>query len=406
VTIAFFLLFSIASAVALATRRLKVPYTVALVVVGFALGRVHPIDVPHLTRELLFYIFLPGLLFEAAFHLAWRDFRANARAILALSVPGVVGSIALTALALLGLSRAFHLALSVDVAVVFGAVVAATDPIAVVSIFRALGAPKRLTVLIEGESLLNDGTAVVLFSLVLASTQGDGWHLGSAVLDFVRVSGCGVLVGLAMGFVLSEVIKRIDDPPLEIALTAIAAYGSFIIADRFEWSGVLATVTAGMVCGSYGAPRGMSASTRTAVESFWAFVAFALNSLVFLLVGVEGSSLGVLRDAALIACALGAMLVARLIVVGAVGAGLRKTRERLEWSWVLMLTWGGLRGALSMVLALALPQSYAGRGILIVMTSGAVMLSIVLQGLTASRVLGALRIARRGASAKAAPAET
>jgi len=391
-TVAFVLLFAVAAVVALATRKLRIPYTAALVIAGFGLGHVSKIHVPQLSHELLFDVFLPGLLFEAAFHLPWHELRRNALTIVSLAVPGVVACIALTAIGLRAFSVALHLDIAVGACVLFGAVVAATDPIAVVGVFRALGAPRRLTVLIEGESLINDGTAVVLFSIVLARVAGDASSLGGAVVDFVRVSGVGIVVGLVIGFVVSVVIKRIEDAQLEIALTGLAAYGSFIVADTFDGSGVLATCAAAMVCGSYGVPNGMTHATREAVESFWEFVAFALNSVVFLLVGVEGSSAGMFAHLREIFAAFVAMMLARLVVVALVALVVSRTRERIDWRSTLMLTWGGLRGALSMVLALSLPESYAGRTVVVTLTSGAVMTSIVVQGLTASRVLGALGI--------------
>lgn len=170
---------------------------------------------------------------------------------------------------------------------VFGALIASTDPIAVVGLFKSLGAPKRLAVLVEGESLLNDGTAVVLFTLILGIAQGQEVSTGAAVLDFVKVVGMGVLIGVAMGFAVSKVIQRVEEPMIEITLTTIAAYGSFVAAEQLHYSGVIATVTAGMICGNYAVRTGMGPTTRIAVESFWEYVAFALNSIVFLLIGFE-----------------------------------------------------------------------------------------------------------------------
>ena len=255
--IVFVALFSIATAVALITRWFKFPYTVALVLAGLVLGTVHFIDPPHLTKELLYAVFLPGLIFEAALHLDFHKFWQNKLAIHTLAVPGVAVAILLTALVLLPLASVLHLAHSFSFknALVFAGLIAATDPIAVVALFRELGAPQRLTVLIEAESLLNDGTAVVFFTLILGMVSGGNYSLGSAVLEFGRVVGLGIAVGLGIGFLASRLTKRVDDPMIEITLTTITAYGSFVLAEYFRGSGIIATVAAGMLFGSYGTAR-------------------------------------------------------------------------------------------------------------------------------------------------------
>ncbi|HEX3594869.1 MAG TPA: cation:proton antiporter, partial [Polyangiaceae bacterium] len=282
---ALILLFAVATAVAIATRRLKIPYTVALVIAGLGLGATHLVDGIHLTKELLYSVFLPGLIFEAAYHLKFSDFRANATAILSLAVPGVLATIGATATLLVTSSGVADFApdFGWPHALVFAALIAATDPIAVVALFKSLGAPARLSVLAEGESLVNDGTSIVLFSIVYAAATGGGTSVAVGVREFVTVAGAGLAVGMTLGFATSRVMKRVDDPMIEITLTTIAAYGSFAIAEQWHFSGVIATVTSGMLCGSFAAPRAMSPATRIAVESFWEYLAFALNSLVFLL---------------------------------------------------------------------------------------------------------------------------
>ena len=209
---AFIALLTIAAGVALVARWLKFPYTVALVVAGLALGATHLLRAPHLTKELLFSLFLPGLLFEAAFHLDVRKFLRNKITILSLAIPGVALSVALTALLLTPIAPRLHLVdFSAAGAVVFAAVIAATDPIAVVALFRSLGAPTRLRVLIETESLLNDGTSVVLFTIVVAAATGGSTSIASGGGHFVTVVGLGVVIGGGMGFLASQVFKRVDD---------------------------------------------------------------------------------------------------------------------------------------------------------------------------------------------------
>ncbi len=204
----------------------------------------------------------------------------------------MVAAIGLTALILTPVANTLHFVqdFTWKHALVFGAIISATDPIAVVSIFKSLGVPKRLSVLLEGESLLNDGTAIVFFMLSISFVNGTVVTVGGLAFDFVKIVGIGALIGVGMGMAVSQVIRQVDDPMIEITLTTIAAYGSFLAAEHFHYSGVIATVAAGMLCGNYGARVGMSPSTRIAVETFWEYIAFALNSIVFLLIGLKSTS--------------------------------------------------------------------------------------------------------------------
>ena len=387
-------LFAVASIVALIAKRLRLPYTVALVVAGLTLGTIDVVDAPHLTKDLLYAVFLPGLLFEAAFHLEFKKFWENKLTIHALAVPGVIASIALTATVFTPIAGALELEVGfrfVD-GLVFAAILAATDPIAVVSLFKTLGAPKRLTVLIEGESLFNDGTAVVLLGIILALALGGDLSVASAGVEFVRVVGLGALVGSGVGYAVSKVIQRVDDPMVEITLTTIAAWGSFIVAEQVHASGVIATVAAGMLCGNYAARTGMSPSTVVAVGTFWEYVAFALNSLVFLLIGFEVHIDELLASWQPIVIAWIAVTGARAVVVFGVAGLLRRTTEKVPWSWAAVLSWGGLRGGLSMVLALSLAADFPHRQFLITVTFGVVLVSILLQGMTIGPVLRRLGV--------------
>jgi CPA1 family monovalent cation:H+ antiporter len=396
----FVFLFSVATAVAIAARRFKVPYTVALVVAGTALGSAHFVTPPHLTKDLLFALFLPGLVFEAAYHLQARSFWRNKLAIHSLAVPGLVAAMALTAALLVPLAGGLHFVEDFRLAhgLVFGAIIVATDPVAVVGLFKSLGAPKRLATLVEGESLVNDGTAAVVFSLVLAAVAGGGneFSAAGAALDFVRVVGLGGLAGALVGFAASEVIRRVDDPMIEITLTTVAAYGSFAAAEHFHVSGIIAALVAGMLCGNYAAHTGMSPTTRVAVETFWEYVAFALNSAVFLLIGFEVDAGRLFASWLPIVAAFVAAAAGRAAVVAAVVALLGRTREAVPWRWAPVLTWGGLRGGLSMVLALGLPPGFPHRDLLVTMTYGVVLLSILVQGLTMGPLLRRLGLSGAG----------
>jgi len=388
------LLFSVATATAIAVRSIRFPYTVALVLVGLGIGAFHVVEPPHLTKELLFAVILPGLLFEAAFNIDAKEFWASRLTIGALAVPGVVAAIALTALLVAAMMAGFALDPSFGwrYGLVFGSLIAATDPIAVTALFAQMKVGHRLSALVEGESLLNDGTSVVLFTLILAFASGATTTVAAFVWQFFYTVGGGVLAGAAIGSLVVQVTKRIDDPSIEIALTVIAAYGSFSLAEEIGCSGVIATVTAGLLCGTYGWDRGMSESTRLAVTTFWDYIAFALNSVVFLLIGFEVQLPALTTWAPVIGVAYLGALLGRFGVVLGVSSLLSRTRERIPFSWVAVLTWGGLRGALSMVLALALPADLPHRTQLIAMTYGVVLLSLLLQGVSMPWMIRKLRL--------------
>jgi CPA1 family monovalent cation:H+ antiporter len=394
------ILFCIATAVAVAVRRLNIPYTVALVIAGLGIGSAHVVAAPALTKELLFAVFLPGLLFEAAFHIDSAVFRNLWVAVTALAVPGVMAAIGITAVLVTVALRWLGIAPSFTwgAALVFAAIVAATDPVAVTALFRELSAPAELSVLVEAESLLNDGTSIVFLSLVLTYVAGARSSVGGLVADFVVVAGGGAAVGLAVGFVTAQVIRRVDDAMIEIALTMIAAYGSFALGEDLRVSGVIATVAAGMVCGNYGRTA-MSETTHTAVELFWEYVAFALNSVVFLLIGFEVSVSALVASWREIVVAYVAVVIARAMIVFGGRLLWRPLRTRRDAafpvSWSFVLVWGGLRGALSMVLALALAVDLPHRALIVTMTTGVVVLTLLVQGLTMAPLLRRLGIGAR-----------
>ncbi len=394
--IAFILLFCVATAVALVVRRFRVPYTVALVLAGLGLGALGWLDAPHLTQELLFAVFLPGLLFEAAYHISWPRLRENSRVILSLAVPGVVAAIGVTGLMTASVVRGLQLdpTFMLSQGLVFGALIAATDPIAVVALFRTLQVPSRLNLLVEGESLLNDGTAIVFFALILATVTGGTPTVSSLAAQFLATTAGGALIGIAVGFAASHLTRRVDEPTIEITLTVIAAYGAFVAAEHVHTSGVIATVASGLVFGNVGREHGMSPTTQLAVDSFWEYLAFALNSIVFLLIGFEVSLGGLAAYWREIAVATVVMLIARFIVVATVTSLLRRTDEAVPHGWTTVLAWGGIRGGLSIVLALGLPRDLPHREQLVTMTLGVVLSSILLQGMTMASLLRRLGLVR------------
>jgi CPA1 family monovalent cation:H+ antiporter len=386
----------IVSVVALAVRRLRIPYTVALVIAGLLLTFQQPLEID-LTPDLILALFVPPLVFEAAFHLDFRHLRDNLLPILALAVPGVL----LTTL-IVGAIVSVGGGITLTSALVFGALISATDPVAVVALFRALGAPRRLVVLVEGESLFNDGTAIVVFNLVLAAALATGQtsslsqSLLDGVVEFVRVSAGGIAIGVGLGWVAAWVIGRVDDYLIEITVTTVLAFGAYLLAERVHVSGVLAVVAAGIVCGTLG-PRGMSPTTQIVLFNFWEYLAFVANSLVFLLIGLDVNIPQLAAQFGPIALAVGAVLLSRALVVYGLSAVLNFRRPRVSWPYKHVLFWGGLRGAIGLALVLSLPVTFADRELLRVMTYGVVLFTLLIQGVTMSPLLQRLGLIERDA---------
>ena len=376
----------IASLVAIAVRRLHIPYTVALVVVGLLLTAQSTVKL-ELTPELILAFFVPPLVFEAAFHLNISELRRNLTTILILAVPGVL----ITSLIVGGLLSAGTV-LSLPVAMVFGALIAATDPVAVVALFRLLGVPKQLSVLVEGESLLNDGTALVLFNLMVAVVLTGKFDLLSSVAEFFKVATGGVVLGLVLGWIISRLIARIDDYLIEITLTTVLAFGSYLIAEQLHFSGVLAVVAAGLITGRMG-PQGMSPTTRIVLYNFWEYVTFLVNSLVFLLIGLEVDIRALIGAWQPILWAIGAVLLARLIVVYGLSWLTARFTEPISRRWRLIMFWGGLRGALSLALALSLPLAFGPeRDLLRTMAFGVALFTLLIQATSMSALVRRLGI--------------
>ncbi len=373
----------VAALVAIVVRRLRVPYTVALVVAGLLLTYRQQVKL-ELSPEWILAVFVPPLVFEAAFQIQLRQLLDNLVPILVLAVLGV-----LLSTALVGLIVWASLAVPLATALVFGAVVSATDPVAVTAVFRALHVPRRLAVLVEGESLFNDGTAIVVFQLVLGlAVLGAGARVGStelvgAVVDFARVSAGGLAVGLGLGWVTAQVIAWLDDYLIETALTTVLAFGSYVLAEQWHVSGVLAVAAAGLINGNVG-PRGMSPTTRVVLFNFWEFFAFVVNSLVFLLIGSQVNLPQMLAVPVPLAVAILAVLVGRAVVVYGLTWLVGRRRHEMPWSYRHVLFWGGLRGAISLALIMSLPATFPDRELLRVMTLGVVVFTLLAQGTTMS----------------------
>jgi CPA1 family monovalent cation:H+ antiporter len=365
-------------------RRLRLPYTVGLVLAGVALA-FSPLHTGiRLTHDLIFFLLLPPLLFEAALNIHWPALRRDLLPVLALAVLGVfLAAAAVTA------GMVLLLGWAVAPAAVFGVLIAATDPVAVIALFRDLGIGGRLLLLVEAESLLNDGVAAVGFAALLAGVAGGAAVSAGAVAHlFLLSAGGGLAIGLAAGLAAIGVAGRTSDSMVETALTAVAAYGSFYTAEHFHASGVLATVAAGLVMGNLGLLRPedtsqLSEAGRTAVGGLWAFAAFLANSLVFLLIGLAVADTPLVRmSRGTIPVVLVLVLAGRALTVYPVCALFARSRWAVPLRDQHVLWWGGLRGALGLALALALPPDLPRRDDILVATFAVVVFSVVVQGLT------------------------
>jgi monovalent cation:H+ antiporter, CPA1 family len=384
------LLVIVITLVAIAVRKFHIPYTVVLVLVGLLLPAQTAFHMS-ITPELILTIFIPPLAFEAAFHINFSNLRKDLLYIGLLAVPGV-----LITMALLGGLLAWLTGMGVALAFLFGALIAATDPVAVVALFRTLGVPKRLAVMIEGESLLNDGTAIVLFNLVLGiALAGQADWIGG-IVDFFRISLVGLLIGWVLGWLVSRLIASIDDYLIETTLTALLAFGSYFLAERLQGSGVLAVVAAGLVCGNIG-PRGMSPTTKVVLYHFWEYVAFLANSFVFLLIGMSIDIVSIFSNWPSIFIAILGMLLARAVIVFGFGwlVG-RMKQDPIPIRWQTILSWGGLRGAICLALALSLPVTLGpGRDQLRIMAFGVVLFTLLFQSTTMRFLVGVFHIQNR-----------
>ena len=378
-------IFSIAMLVAIVARRLLLPYTVGLVVVGGLLAFVR-IDVgPPLTSELILDLFLPPLLFEAALALRWPKLRADWPPILTFAVLGTLVAMAVVASGLVWL---LHWPLAS--ALVFGALISATDPVAIIAMFKDSKFHGRLSLLIEAESLFNDAAAAVLFAMALAWAQAGGQapNATETVFGFARIVLGGVGVGALAGAAAILLARGTSEHLVELTLSAIAAFGSFIAAERLQASGVLATVVAGLMVGNFGifspADRSfLSRRGREAMADFWEFAAFLANSAIFLLIG---ANIAVMHyetyGPVVIAGAIGLTLAARALAVYPLSLPFLRSRRRISLNEQHVLWWGGLRGALGLALALSLPASLPLRDEIVVVTFAVVAFSVLVQGLT------------------------
>jgi CPA1 family monovalent cation:H+ antiporter len=391
----------VACLIAMLTRRLGLPYIVGLVAAGFLIALLPESPNLPLSRELIFNVLLPPLVFEAALQLDWRRFRDELPLTLTLAFAGV-------AVATVVVAAGMHwlVGWSWIGAALFGALIAATDPVSVIAAFREMDCLPRVSMVVEAESLLNDGVAAVAFAVLSAVAVGASPSAANIAPAFLWTLGGGIVIGVAVSAAILLIVGRTDDPLVEITLTTIAAYASFLIAERFYASGIISALAAGLMTGSIGPARVFSTHGRDRVRWAWEFFAFLANSIVFILIGMNVASQPIHRlgSAAAVAAIL-LVLAGRALSIYPLSALFIASRWRLRPAFQHTLFWGGLRGALALALALAVPVQVPERNAIILTAFVVVAFSILVQGLTMPWLINRLKLARRPAQpAVAAPA--
>jgi CPA1 family monovalent cation:H+ antiporter len=391
-------------------RRLNVPYPIPLVIGGIALGLIPGIPDIELDPDLVLLVFLPPLLYSAAFFSDLRAFRDNARPISMGAIGLVLATVAavgVVAHEVMGLSWALSFAL--------GAIVSPTDPIAATAIMRNVGAPRRIVNLIEGESLVNDATALVAYRVAIAAAVGGSFSAVDAGLEFVLAAAGGVAIGLGVGYVIAEIRARIEDPVTEITISLLTAYAAFIPADELGLSGVLAAVTSGLYLG-WRAPELISPETRLQTLGTWEILTFLLNATLFILVGLQlpvivddlqGTPASQVVGYSALVCAtvIGMRflwLFTMPYVIRAIDRRPQQRDRRVGIAPRIVFGWAGMRGAVSLAAALALPlETDAGaplpdRELILFITFALIVVTVVGQGLTLPALIRRLGVVEDG----------
>lgn len=406
----FISLFLLATASAILLKKLRFPYTIGLVIIGMLLGIaaeyldfLRPVLGVDLTRDLIMYVLLPVLVYEAAINIKLPALIKELVPVMMLAVAGVVLSTLLIAWVLNGLTP-----LSIAGALLFGALISATDPVAVIALFKEVKAPERLSLLMDAESLFNDATAIVMFGIVLTFIQAGGVFGGDlfldSVLDFFYVFFGGIFVGSVLGFAMLFMLKISRGIPfVQIAHTTILAFGSFIIADYlFELSGVMSVIAAGIITRTYGR-KAMAEYTQLYIVPYWEFMAFVANSFIFLLLGLKEDLLfkdvdNLISALPVLMLAVVVVLLARFVVIYLlvpVSNRLPGSNPVDACSKVIMF-WGGLRGVVPVALMLSIPDSVPEKPMIIHMTLMVILFSLLVQGTTIEWLMARLGIKKSG----------
>lgn len=367
----------IAAVVAMITRRFRMPYSVGLVLAGAAMSQLPFAPQVTLTKELIFTVFLPPLLFESAFALPFPQLKKDFAVITVLATLGVILAATATTLGMHYIAGWHWMA-----ALVFGVLIAATDPVSVIATFKEAKAHGRLMVLIESESLLNDGTAAVAFGVAVTLASGRMLSPQEITMTLLQTIGGGVLCGAVIGAGALLLAGKTDDHLVEITVTTVAAYGSFLLADRLGLSGVLATITAGLLMGNFKALGQISPRGKQEVCAFWEYAAFVANSMIFLLIGMRTAHESLRQILIPAGLAIVLVTVGRAVSIYPCCWIFAASSLRVPSKQQHVLFWGGLRGALALALSLGLPAEVPQRREILSVSFAVVGFSVLVQGLT------------------------
>ena len=373
----------IAGCVAIVARRLKIPYTIGLMLAGMGIAFLPFFENMPTSKSLLLYVFLPPLVFEAAIQIPWKELRGNLPVVLLLATAGVGVSCAVTAL---GMKQ--FAGWDWSGALLFGALIAATDPVSVITTFKEAGVHGRLRILVESESLFNDGAAAVIFAVILAAASGTGVPTAGGTVRVLALSiAGGVMCGAIVAFAISLLMRITRDSLVQFTFTTVIAYGSFLVAEHFHFSGILACVTAGLVIGNIDPLVDVASEVTRTVWTYWEYIGFLANSLIFLGIGIAQIRQEFLSVMAPAIIALIFVLLGRAFAVYPFCALFHKSALRISAKHQHVLFWGGLRGALALAFAVELPDGMPLREEIISVTFAVVAFSIFVQGLTMTPLL-------------------
>jgi len=376
------LLLLIAALVAMVTQRVRIPYTVGLVITGIVVSFFPFMPDIELSKELIFTVLLPPLIFEATLFIRWRELIRNLPVILVFATVGVILSALLTSAGMVYLAGWTR-----ESAALFGILIAATDPVSVIATFKEAGVHGRLQLLVEAESLFNDATAAVGFGVVLAFVAGENISIQTTLLNGAWSVFGGLFIGAVCAGIILLLTGTTDDHLVELALSTVVAYGSFLIAEDFHASGVLSTLTAGILVGNFGLPNAYSDKGRAFIMDFWEFMAFIANSIIFFLIGAREANQNFLSAISVVSVAVVVVTLGRAAAIYPLSMLFYKSKLKIEKNHQHILFWGGLRGALALALALGLPPEIEHREQIITAAFGVVAFSIFAQGLTMTPLL-------------------
>ncbi len=395
----FLVIMMVAVIVAIVAKYIRWPYTIVLLISGLVIAYFN-VDPPFvLDKDMIFHILLPPLIFEGALHMRLKHLKENAKVISLLAIPAlIISSFFVGWLIYLFTNSFMASALTFPIALLIAVIIIPTDPVSILAIYKDTKIPTKLKNIIEGESIFDDGTCLVLFAVILDLIRSGNLDLMTGIVDFLRMAIFGILLGLAVGYILFLIISKIDDKFTEVMITLIMVFGLFAMAENMGASGVFAVVMAGLILGNYGTRFAMTPSARHTLLSFWGFIVFLVNSFLFIVVGMNVDLGAVWNEIELVIFCVLALWFARGASIYLIGIILNKkgASQTLPRKWQAVMWWGGLRGAIPIALALSIPLTlddgtlFPHRDMILAITFGVVLITLLVQGLSLKTLIGKL----------------